>query len=40
MLAEIPGLYEPHIPKRPVIECLVDAALQLLGAATTRRCRA
>lgn len=29
MLAEIPGIYEPHIPKLPVIERLVDVALQL-----------
>jgi hypothetical protein len=29
MLAEIPGIYEPHIAKLPVIERLVDVALQL-----------
>lgn len=29
MLAEIPGIYEPHIPKLPVIERLVDVALLL-----------
>jgi len=32
MLAEIPGLYVPHIPKLPVIESLVDLALRLSSA--------
>jgi len=32
MLAEIPGIYVPHIPKLPVIERLVDLALQLSAA--------
>src|SRR5262249_42220363 len=29
MLSEIPGIYVPHIPKLPVIECLVNLALRL-----------
>jgi hypothetical protein len=32
MLAEIPGIYVPHIPKLPVIESLVDLALKLSAA--------
>jgi hypothetical protein len=32
MLAEIPGIYVPHIPKLPVIESLVNFALRLSSA--------
>src|SRR4051812_25661623 len=32
MLAEIPGIYVPHVPELPVIEGLVNLALQLSAA--------